>query len=51
MQERAKALRRLIALYRRYLSEGAEGELAELYLRGIILAEAELAKLEGEKRR
>ncbi len=51
MQDRAQTLRRRIALYRRYLSEGVDAELAQLYLREIAEAEAELAKLDGEKRR
>ncbi len=51
MKDRAETLRRRIALYRRYLSEGVDAELAQWYLRQIVEAEAELANLEGEKRR
>ena len=46
MNERAELLRRRIALYRRYLAEGVEAELAGHYLREIMDAEVELAGLE-----
>ncbi len=51
MQDRAQTLRRLIALYRQYLSEGVEAELAELCQRALALAEADLAKIEEEAQR
>lgn len=51
MEDRTETLRRRISLYRRYLSEGVDAGLAERYLREIVEAEAELAKLEGGKRR
>jgi hypothetical protein len=43
--ERAKLLRARIGLYRRYLSEGADGELARTYLWLIRQDEIELAAL------
>lgn len=48
MNERAEILRRRIALYRRYLAEGVEAELAQHYLREIVSTEAELAAIEKE---
>ena len=50
MDIRAETLRRRIALYRRYLNEGVDSELAETYLRETYLreikkAEAALAEL------
>lgn len=46
-------LRRRIALYRRYLSEGVDAELARIYLHEIAVAEAELARHEkqGDERK
>ena len=46
MKERADILRRKIALYRKYLSEGIESDLARSYLREILEAETELAQIE-----
>ena len=55
MDDTAETLRRRIALYRRYLREGVDGELAGEYLKTITADEAALAKLEaggsGEKKR
>lgn len=48
MNERAEILRHRIALYRQYLAEGVEAELAQHYLREIAGAEAELAAIEKE---
>jgi hypothetical protein len=45
MDETAEALRRRIALYRRYLREGVEGDLAAEYLRTIAADEASLAAI------
>ena len=45
----ASQLRRKIELYRRYLREGVDAALAEIYLRELKDAEAELAALLGEK--
>lgn len=50
MTETPDALRRRIALYRRYLREGVEGELAAEYLKTIAADEAALAALEGKRR-
>lgn len=52
MPERAQILHRRIALYRRYLSEGVDADLARQYLNEISVAEAELAEIEkdGQKR-
>jgi hypothetical protein len=49
--ETADILRRRIALYRRYLREGVDGDLAADYLRSILADEAALADLEGKKRK
>ncbi len=43
----ADTLRRRVALYRRYLREGVEVELAAEYLKTIAADEAELAAIEG----
>jgi hypothetical protein len=43
MEERADTLRRRIALYRRYLAEGIDADLAQTYLRELAEAEAELS--------
>ncbi len=51
MNERAEILRRKIALYRRSLSEGIDGELARRYLREIVEAESELARIENHNDR
>ncbi len=48
MQDRAQTLRCLIALYRQYLREGVEAELAELCQRALALAEADLAEINEE---
>jgi hypothetical protein len=45
MDETIELLRRRIALYRRYLREGVEAELAADYLRTIAADEAALAEL------
>ena len=52
MQKRAENLHRRIELYRRYLAEGVDADLARQYLDDIRTAEAELAEIEkgGEKR-
>ena len=50
MTETADTLRRRIALYRRYLREGVEVELAAEYLKTIAADEAALAALEGTQR-
>ncbi len=46
MTERAELLRRRIALYRRYLTEGVDVDLARQYLNDITEAEAELEAIE-----
>jgi cob(I)alamin adenosyltransferase len=51
MKERVQALRRLIDLYRRYLAEGVDEELAFKYLNQISNAEFELAIIEKTKDR
>jgi hypothetical protein len=48
--EPPEQLRRRIALYRRYLREGVDGDLAAEYLKSILADEAALAALEGKKR-
>ena len=45
---RRETLRRRIALYRRYLSEGIDVDLACQYLDEIKAAEAELAEIEKD---
>jgi len=45
MEDTIERLRRRIALYRRYLREGVEGELAADYLKTIAADEAALAAL------
>lgn len=45
MEDRAEALRRRIATYRRRLVEGVPTETARLYLAEIAKAEAELAQM------
>lgn len=50
MSERAETLRRRIALYRRYLAEGVEADLARQYLRDIAHMEAELSQIEKDER-
>jgi hypothetical protein len=45
MEERADTLRRRIALYRRYLAEGIDADLAQTYLRELAEAEAELSEI------
>jgi hypothetical protein len=51
MTTRTEALRRKLALYRRYLAEGVDSDLARRYLEEIMAAEAELAQLETDKRK
>ena len=51
MRERVEFLRRRIELYRRYLREGVDIELAIEYLRQLSEDEAELAAIESGKRR
>jgi hypothetical protein len=46
LEERANALRKRIALYRRYLVEGVDADLALQYLRDLRVAEVELAEIE-----
>jgi hypothetical protein len=48
MDDRAEALRRRIALYRRYLREGLSAQQAMLYLNQLRRDEAELTALTGE---
>jgi hypothetical protein len=50
---RVELLRHKIALYRRYMAEGVDGDLAQVYLGEILNAEAELAEIENvaERRR
>lgn len=50
-EERADVLRRRIATYRRQLSEGVDVELARRYLAEVAEAEAELRRIEQERRR
>lgn len=45
MEDRAEALRRCIALYRRLLEEGADVDLARHYLREIISATTQLERI------
>jgi len=45
MEKRDEAIRR-IALYRRYLSQGVDAELARIYLNEIADAQAALAEIE-----
>jgi hypothetical protein len=47
MDDRAQTLQRRIALYRRYLREGVDANLASEYLREIAEAEAELEQITG----
>ena len=46
--QRSEILRRRIALYRRYLAEGVDAELARHYLHEIRDATAELAEIERD---
>lgn len=51
MLETEEILRRRIALYRRYLREGVDGELAAEYLKTIAADEAALAAIaKGNKK-
>ena len=50
MEDRADFLCRRIALYRRYLREGVDVSLAEVYLQQIAADEAGLAGIEGTKK-
>lgn len=50
-RETSDMLRQRIAIYRRYLSEGVDGDLARSYLNEIMKAEAELRDLEGQERK
>jgi hypothetical protein len=45
MKERVEGLRRRIVLYRRYLAEGVDADLAQTYLRELANAEAELSEI------
>jgi hypothetical protein len=45
---RADGLRNKIALYRRYLADGVDADLAERYLREIKRTEAELARIDED---
>jgi hypothetical protein len=47
MEALAHKLRSRIALYRRYLRDGLDGDLGAVYLEEIGKAEAELARLMG----
>jgi hypothetical protein len=47
MKEQAEILRRSIALYRRYLADGVDADLAKEYLAAIVATEAELARIEN----
>jgi hypothetical protein len=49
MTNEAEMLRRRIALYRRYLQDGVDGELAAEYLKTIAADEAALAKIEKKQ--
>lgn len=44
-------LRRRISLYRRYLGQGVGSELASQYLREIVAAENELARISDDEKR
>lgn len=48
MDERAEALRRHIATYRRRLAEGVPSDIARVYLAEIAKAESELAEIEKD---
>ncbi len=48
MKEQVEILRRRIALYRRYLAEGVDADLAKEYLAAILAAEAELARIDNQ---
>jgi len=50
VEERAELLRRRIALYQRYLREGADATLAAEYVRQIGQEEAELKEIEAGRR-
>lgn len=50
MKRTAEALRRQIALYRSYLAEGIDADLARKYLLDIKALEAELTAIEGVKK-
>jgi len=47
MTDSAATLRRRVALYRKYLSEGVDADLARTYLAEIAKDEALLAEIEG----
>ncbi len=49
MEDRAENLRRRITIYRRYLAEGVDSDLASQYLREILAAEKELERITREK--
>ncbi|HVM79924.1 MAG TPA: hypothetical protein VMU06_12965 [Stellaceae bacterium] len=49
MEDDPDTIRRRMALYRYYLAEGVSEALAAIYTRYIVIAEAELADLEGHK--
>lgn len=48
MKDRTEALRRRIAYYRRLLSEGADADLAQEYLRQITSDQNELDRIEKD---
>ncbi len=49
-RQEAEILRRRVALYRGYLREGVSAELTEIYLRTILVDEAEIAEIEARSR-
>jgi len=50
MADSVESLRHRIALYRKYLSEGVDADLARTYLAEIAKAEALLAEIEARSR-
>jgi hypothetical protein len=51
MRGTAKMLRDRIAHYRRLLSETVDADLTRNYLNEIVMAEAQLRELEGQKKK
>ena len=51
MEHRAQFLRLQIALYRRYMADGAIEELARRYMTDILRAKLELAEIEKDSRK
>jgi hypothetical protein len=51
MEHRAQFLRLQIALYRRYMADGAIEELARRYMTEILKAELELAEIEKDSQK